>query len=138
MLGIGEESGLQLSGEQTGNMPGPEWMQIHHPQETMVAGANGQRFDRAGLHAGFAACNWQWPTSAIANGGTCYYPRLVDKVLNQDGSPVLDEQGKSGSLSAASAIGFTSARSRRQTSNSFGKVFGKLLTKTAEPVAERV
>src|SRR3982075_1759617 len=33
MLGIGEGSGLQLSGEQTGNMPGPEWMQIHHPQE---------------------------------------------------------------------------------------------------------
>ena len=33
MMGIGEESGLQLSGEQTGNMPGPEWMQIHHPQE---------------------------------------------------------------------------------------------------------
>src|SRR5258708_19916582 len=33
MLGIGEESGLQLSGEQTGNMPGPEWMQLHHPQE---------------------------------------------------------------------------------------------------------
>src|SRR2546429_3974920 len=30
---------------------------------------------------------------AIANGGVCYYPRLVDKVLRQDGSPVLDEQG---------------------------------------------
>src|SRR5437588_6700376 len=29
-----------------------------------------------------------------ANGGTCYYPRLVDKVLNQDGSPLLDEHGK--------------------------------------------
>src|SRR6266511_2641597 len=33
MLGMGEESSLHLSGEQTGNMPGPEWMQIHHPQE---------------------------------------------------------------------------------------------------------
>src|SRR5256714_6852872 len=31
--------------------------------------------------------------AAIANGGVCYYPRLVDKVLKQDGSPVLDEQG---------------------------------------------
>src|SRR5260370_11570154 len=29
----------------------------------------------------------------MANGGICYYPRLVDKVLNQDGSPVLDEHG---------------------------------------------
>jgi penicillin-binding protein 2 len=31
--------------------------------------------------------------ATIANGGVCYYPRLVDKVLKQDGSPVLDEQG---------------------------------------------
>src|ERR1051326_4688376 len=32
--------------------------------------------------------------ATIANGGTCYYPRLVDKVLNQDGTPVVDEHGK--------------------------------------------
>jgi len=31
---------------------------------------------------------------AAANGGTCYYPRLVDKVLDQNGTPVVDEQGK--------------------------------------------
>jgi penicillin-binding protein 2 len=31
--------------------------------------------------------------AAIANGGVCYYPRLVDRVLKQDGSPVLDEHG---------------------------------------------
>src|SRR5438552_512919 len=33
MLGIGEESGLQLSGEQSGNMQGTERMQINHPKE---------------------------------------------------------------------------------------------------------
>lgn len=92
MLGMGEESGLQLSGEQTGNMPGPEWMQIHHPQErwSQAQTANvtiGQGYTLVSplqLAMGYAA---------IANGGICYYPRLVDKVLNQDGSPVLDEQG---------------------------------------------
>src|SRR5947199_1176946 len=31
--------------------------------------------------------------ATIANGGVCYYPRLVDKVLKQDGSPVLEEHG---------------------------------------------
>ena len=32
--------------------------------------------------------------STMANGGTSYYPRLVSKVLNQDGTPVLDGNGK--------------------------------------------
>jgi penicillin-binding protein 2 len=92
MLGIGEESGLQLSGEQTGNMPGPEWMQIHHPQErwSQAQTANvsiGQGYTLVSpLQLAMAYV-------AIANGGICYYSRLVDKVLKQDGSPVLDEQG---------------------------------------------
>src|SRR5205807_3852493 len=33
--------------------------------------------------------------ATIANGGVCYYPRLVDRVLKQDGSPVLNGQGNS-------------------------------------------
>src|SRR5512132_3086961 len=92
MLGIGEESGLQLTGEQSGNMPGPEWMQIHHPQErwSQAQTANvsiGQGYTLVSpLQLAMAYV-------AIANGGICYYPRLVDKVLKQDGSPVLDEQG---------------------------------------------
>jgi penicillin-binding protein 2 len=92
MLGIGEESGLQLTGEQTGNLPGPEWMQIHHPQErwSQAQTANvsiGQGYTLVSpLQLAMAYV-------AIANGGICYYPRLVDKVLKQDGSPVLDGQG---------------------------------------------
>src|ERR1700724_3349129 len=93
MLGIGEESGLQLSGEQTGNMPGPEWMQIHHPQERWSSAqtANvsiGQGYTLA------SPLQLAMAYATAANGGTCYYPRLVDKVLNQDGSPVLNEHGK--------------------------------------------
>jgi penicillin-binding protein 2 len=93
MLGIGEESGLQLSGEQAGNMPGPEWMQIHHPQErwSQAQTANvsiGQGYTLV------SPLQLAMAYATIANGGTCYYPRLVDKVLNQDGTPVLDEHGK--------------------------------------------
>jgi penicillin-binding protein 2 len=92
MLGIGEESGLQLSGEQAGNMPGPEWMQIHHPQErwSQAQTANvsiGQGYTLV------SPLQLAMAYATIANGGICYYPRLVDKVLKQDGSPVLDEQG---------------------------------------------
>ncbi len=93
LLGIGEESGLHLSGEQTGNMPGPEWMQIHHPQErwSQAQTANvsiGQGYTLVSplqLAVAYAAA---------ANGGTCYYPRLIDKVLDENGTPVVDEQGK--------------------------------------------
>src|SRR5438128_1852083 len=92
MLGLGEESGLELTGEQAGNLPGPEWMQIHHPQErwSQAQTANvsiGQGYTLVSplqLAVAYAT---------IANGGVCYYPRLVDRVLNQDSSPVLDEHG---------------------------------------------
>src|SRR6266496_3418639 len=92
MLGIGEESGLQLSAEQTGNMPGPEWMQIHHPQErwSQAQTANvsiGQGYTLV------SPLQLAMAYATIANGGVCYYPRLVDRVLKQDGPPVLDEQG---------------------------------------------
>jgi penicillin-binding protein 2 len=92
MLGIGEESGLQLTGEQTGNMPGPEWMQIHHPQErwSQAQTANvsiGQGYTLV------SPLQLAMAYATIANGGICYYPRLVDKILKQDGSPALDEQG---------------------------------------------
>src|SRR5213079_3281873 len=32
--------------------------------------------------------------STVANRGISYYPRLVKKVMNQDGTPALDEDGK--------------------------------------------
>ncbi len=92
-LGIGEESGLQLSGEQTGNMPGPEWMQIHHPQERWSSAQTANVTIGQGYTL-VSPLQLAMAYVAIANGGTCFYPRLVDKVLNQDGTPVLDEHGK--------------------------------------------
>jgi penicillin-binding protein 2 len=93
MLGIGEESGIHLTGDQAGNMPGPEWMQIHHPQErwSQAQTANvsiGQGYTLV------SPLQLAMAYAAAANGGTCYYPRLIDKVLNQDGSPVVDDLGK--------------------------------------------
>ncbi len=93
MMGLAEESGLQLTGEQVGILPGPEWMQVHHPQErwSQAQTANvsiGQGYDLV------SPLQLAMAYATIANGGVCYYPRLVDKVLNQDGSPVLDDHGK--------------------------------------------
>ena len=93
MLGIGEESGLPLSGEQTGNMPGPEWMQIHHPQERWSSAQTANVTIGQGYTL-VSPLQLAMAYVAAANSGTCYYPRLIDKVLNQDGTPVLNEQGK--------------------------------------------
>ncbi|HEY4281994.1 MAG TPA: penicillin-binding protein 2, partial [Chthoniobacterales bacterium] len=93
LMGLGEPTGVHLTGEQAGNLPGPEWMQIHHPQErwSQAQTANvsiGQGYTLVSPLQ-LAMCY-----AAVANGGSCLYPRLVDKVLNQDGSPLLDDNGK--------------------------------------------
>src|SRR2546429_6770437 len=93
MLGIGEESGWQLSGEQVGIMPGPEWMQVHHPQERWTSAQTAN----VSIGQGYTLVSplqLAMAYATIANGGVCYYPRLIDKVLNQDGSPARDENGK--------------------------------------------
>jgi penicillin-binding protein 2 len=92
MLGLGEESGIKLTGEQPGILPGPEWMQVYHPQErwSQAQTANvsiGQGYTLV------SPLQLAMAYGTIANGGICYYPRLIDKVLNQDGSPLLGEHG---------------------------------------------
>ena len=74
-------------------MPGPDWMAIHSPQEkwTSAYTANvsiGQGYVLA------TPLQMAMAYATVANGGISYYPRLVEKVLNQDGKPALDENGK--------------------------------------------
>src|SRR5437868_1126493 len=91
-MGLGKETGIHLTCEQLGIMPGPEWMAIHYPRErwSQAYTANvsiGQGYVLA------SPLQMAMAYAAVANGGVSYYPRLVDKVLNQDGSPALDENG---------------------------------------------
>ncbi len=93
MLGLGKESGIHLTGEQAGVLPGPEWMMIHSPREkwSQAYTANvsiGQGYDLA------SPLQMALAYATVANGGISYYPRLVDRVLNQDGTPALDQEGK--------------------------------------------
>jgi penicillin-binding protein 2 len=92
-LGLGQESGLHLTGEQPGVLPGPQWMAIHSPREkwSQAYTANvsiGQGYDLV------TPLQLAMVYSTVANGGVSYYPRLVDKVANQDGSPVLGPDRK--------------------------------------------
>jgi penicillin-binding protein 2 len=67
-------------------------MQIHHPQERWSSAQTANVTIGQGYTL-VSPLQLAMAYVAIANGGVCYYPRLVDKVLTQDGSPVLDEQG---------------------------------------------
>ncbi|MGI9114134.1 MAG: penicillin-binding protein 2 [Chthoniobacterales bacterium] len=92
-LGLGKETGIQLSGEQPGIMPGPDWMSIHYPRErwSQAYTANvsiGQGYVLA------TPLQMAMAYATVANGGISYYPRLVSKVVDQDGSPVLEENGQ--------------------------------------------
>ncbi len=92
MLGLGTKSGVELTDESPGELPGPVWMTAHHPQEKWSPAhtANvsiGQGYDLVTpLQSAMVA-------ATVANGGIAYYPRLIDKVLTPEGKPAVDEDG---------------------------------------------
>ena len=92
-LGLGKPTGIEITGESGGVLPGPDWMRLQHPNEKWSSAytANvsiGQGYDLA------TPLQMAMAYSTVANGGVSYYPRLVDRVLNQDGTPLLDAEGK--------------------------------------------
>lgn len=93
-LGIGQKTGIELSNEAAGILPGKEWFSIHAPRERWSDGhtANlsiGQGYVQA------SPLQMALVGATIANGGTCYYPRLIDRVVDHNGQDVVDpETGK--------------------------------------------
>ena len=93
LLGLGKESGVHLTGEQGGVLPGPDWMRIHYPRERWSQAYTAN----VSIGQGYDLCSplqMAMAYATVANGGISYYPRLVDRVLNQDGSPALDHDRK--------------------------------------------
>jgi penicillin-binding protein 2 len=90
MLGFGQKSGLPLSGDAPGILPGPEWMRANYPRERWSSGQTAN----ASIGQGYVLTTplqMAMATATVANGGTSYYPRLVDKVVAQDGTTVRQE-----------------------------------------------
>jgi penicillin-binding protein 2 len=93
-LGLGSRTGVPLSGESPGILPGPDWLKRVSPTERWTQGYT------ANVSIGQGSCEatplqMAMVTAAIANRGTCFEPRLVHRVLDQDGRDVADpETGK--------------------------------------------
>ncbi|MBJ7257984.1 MAG: penicillin-binding protein 2 [Chthoniobacterales bacterium] len=90
MLGLGQKSGLPLSGESAGILPGPEWLQAKYPRERWSRGQTAN----VSIGQGFVLATplqMAMIAATVANWGTSYYPRIVDKVVAQDGTVVRQE-----------------------------------------------
>ncbi len=92
-LGLGKGSGLEVTGEQPGVLPGPEWMRINYPREkwTSAYTANvsiGQGFDLV------SPLQLAMVYATVANGGVSYYPRLVKDVVDANGKSIVDDKGQ--------------------------------------------
>src|SRR5437762_10031093 len=91
-LGLGKTSGIEITNESPGVLPGPDWMRIHYPRERWSSAytANvsiGQGYDLV------TPLQLAMVYATVANGGISYYPRLVQSVTDADGKPVLNEKG---------------------------------------------
>lgn len=93
LLGFGQTYDLGLSDEKAGVMPGPEWLKDHYPKERWNAAYTAN----VSIGQGYVLASplqLAMAYAAVANGGICYEPRLVRTVLNADGTPALDDDGK--------------------------------------------
>jgi penicillin-binding protein 2 len=90
MLGLGQKTGLPLSGESSGVLPGPEWLSMVNSRARW---SNGLTANTAIGQGDVLATPLQMAivTAAVANGGMVYYPRLIDRVEDQAGRIVLQD-----------------------------------------------
>jgi len=92
-LGLGQTSGIEITSESAGVLPGPDWMRIHYPRErwSQAYTANvsiGQGYDLV------TPLQLAMVYATVANGGVSYYPKLVQSVTSMiDGKPILNEKG---------------------------------------------
>jgi len=93
LLGFGQPTGIPLSGENPGILDGPTHLRAVSPndhwRQSLTANvAIGQGAVLA------TPLQMAMLAATVANGGTCYYPRLVDKVVSRDGQVLLQEPAK--------------------------------------------
>ncbi|MEO6053871.1 MAG: penicillin-binding protein 2 [Chthoniobacterales bacterium] len=87
LLGLGSKTGIPLSGEAPGVLPGPEWLTENKPNERWSAGLTANTSIGQGDVLA-SPLQMAMIGATLANGGICYEPRLVDKVVAQDGTLV--------------------------------------------------
>jgi len=92
-LGLGKKTGVPLTGESAGILPGPEWLKLTSPNERWSNGYTANvSIGQGAVEA--SPLQMTMVTATIANGGISYAPRLIARVVDQQGQDVKDEDGK--------------------------------------------
>ncbi len=87
-LGLGQPTGIEISGENGGVLPGKDWLAKHHPKErwsnanTALTSIGQQYVEASPLQMAMVG-------ATVANGGICYYPTLIHKTVSPDGTETL-------------------------------------------------
>ncbi|MCE9519766.1 MAG: hypothetical protein K8R87_09475, partial [Verrucomicrobia bacterium] len=92
MFGLGQKTGIELSDEDGGVLPSPKWLKAHRPRETWPTGNNAYTANTSIGQGDVAASPLQMAgvAAAVGNGGTCFKPHLLKKVM--DGGELVREQ----------------------------------------------
>ncbi len=89
-LGLGQRSGIEVSGESPGILPGPQWLAEHNPRERWSSGHTAN----VSIGQGYVLATplqMAMVAATVANGGVSYYPRLIDRVVSQSGEVLLQD-----------------------------------------------
>lgn len=90
-LGLGKKSGLPLTGESPGILPSPNWLKMISPTERWSQGYTAN----TSIGQGFVLASplqMAMVAATIANRGISYEPRMVLKVVDQQGVDVVDPE----------------------------------------------
>jgi len=93
LLGLGQKTGIPLSGEAPGVLPGPEWLESANPKARWSAGLTANTSIGQGDVLA-SPLQMAMVAAAVANGGTVYYPRLVDRIVAQNGTIVSQDPSR--------------------------------------------
>lgn len=84
LLGIGQLSCIGLSNESPGILPGPEWLRLRNPHDRWSQGYTANVAIGQGS-VQTSPLQMVMVAATLANGGTCYYPNIIEKIVDKDG-----------------------------------------------------
>src|SRR6202011_1582021 len=85
-LGLGQSSGIELSGEDPGLLPSPEWLRINHNEKW----SQGQTANTS-IGQGYVLASplqMAMVAATVANGGAVYKPSIIYQVQEPDGTMI--------------------------------------------------